>query len=249
MERQRRLQRADDPGTAGVADEPVDIRHCELHACENLNHGGVEIFGDEIRDRTLEHDAESFRVDIPTHDAERIGPKVFAGAFDLRRAAITGAQNDRRGAVAEQADGNDVGLGELVEAKRQRAQLDRHQQHVGARSRLCKARRNRQARNSPGTAEAKYRHARDVGSECHTAGDTGFETRRRDAGGADGHHRVDIAAGQMRARQCLLGGIDKQRFGAFEKSRGALRPAARFKIPLERLHAVTFDDAGIGKNA
>ena len=45
------------------------------------------------------------------------------------------------------------------------------------------------------------------------------------------------------------GSIDKQRFGAFEKGLGTFRPAARFKIPVERLHAVTLDDAGIGKNA
>ena len=89
----------------------------------------------------------------------------------------------------------------------------------------------------------------DVGPESHPAGDARLETRRRDAGGADGHDRVDIAAGEVRARQCLLGGIDKQRFGAFEKGLGAFRPAARFKIPVERLHAVTLDDAGIGKNA
>ena len=174
---------------------------------------------------------------------------MLAGALDLRRAAITGAQDDRGGAVAEQADGNDVGLGEFVEAKRQRAQLDRHQQHVGARSRLGKTRRDRQARNSAGTTEAKHRHARDVGSESHPGGDTGLETRRRYAGGADGHHRVDIAAVEVRARQRLPGSVDKQRLGAFEKGRGALRPAARFEIPLERLHAVTLDDTGIGKNA
>src|ERR1019366_4043606 len=75
MERKRSLQRGYDPGAAGMADEPADVRHRELHACENLHHGGVEMRGDEIGDGTAEGHAESFRVDIPTHDAERIGPK------------------------------------------------------------------------------------------------------------------------------------------------------------------------------
>ena len=64
---------------------------------------------------------------------------MFAGILDLGRAAIARAQHDRSGAVAEQADGDDVGLGEFVESKRQRAEFDRHQQHVGARPRLREA--------------------------------------------------------------------------------------------------------------
>ena len=89
----------------------------------------------------------------------------------------------------------------------------------------------------------------DVGAESHSAGDTGLETRRRDAGGADGNDGVDIAAAEFRVRQRLFGGLDKQRFGALEKGLGAFRPAAPFEIPFERLYAMALDDAGIGKNA
>jgi hypothetical protein len=51
------------------------------------------------------------------------------------------------------------------------------------------------------------------------------------------------------ARQRLFGDVDEQRLGAFEKGCRALRPAARFEIPVERLYAVALDDAGVGKDA
>ena len=55
------------------------------------------------------------------------------------------------------------------------------------------------------------------------------------------------AAGQIRTRQRLPGGIDEQRLGAFEKGLGPFRPAARCEIPVERLHAMALDDPGIGR--
>ena len=54
------------------------------------------MFGNEIGNRPLEDDAESLGIDTPTHDVERIGPKVLARILDLRRTAIAGAQYDRR---------------------------------------------------------------------------------------------------------------------------------------------------------
>src|SRR5712664_4252605 len=241
IERKCRLQRADDLGAAGMADEPVDVRHRQLHGCQNLGHGGVEMGGDEIGDGTAEDDTEAFRIDTPAHDAERVGPKVLAGILDPRHTAIAGAQYHRRCAVAEQADGNNVGLGEFVVAKRKRAELDRHQQHVGTRSRLCEARRDRQTRHAAGAAETKHRYAGDVGPEAHHASHTGFKTWRRDSGGADGHDGVDIAASEVGTCQRLLSDVDEQRLGTFEKRLGAFRPSSRLEIPVERLHDVTFD--------
>ena len=77
--------------------------------------------GDEIGDGAAENHAKPFRIDAPAHDPERIGPKVLASILDSRRAAIAGAQDDRGSAVAEQADGDDVGLGEFVVTKCERA--------------------------------------------------------------------------------------------------------------------------------
>jgi hypothetical protein len=42
---------------------------------------------------------------------------MFAAMLDPRRATVAGAQDNRGGAVAEQADGHDVGLGQFIVAK------------------------------------------------------------------------------------------------------------------------------------
>ena len=62
---------------------------------------------DEVRYGAAKDDAESFRIDTPSHDAKRIRPKVFAGSLDLRRTAIARAQHDCSSTVAKQADGDD----------------------------------------------------------------------------------------------------------------------------------------------
>ena len=59
------------------------------------------------------------------------------------RAAVTGAQDQRRGAVSEQAGCDDISLGQFVMAHRERTELKRDQQHIGAGPRLCEPRRNR----------------------------------------------------------------------------------------------------------
>jgi len=115
--------------------------------------------------------------------------------------------------------------------------------------RLCEAGRNRQPRHPSGAAEAEHRHACDVGAETHPARDAGFETWRGNAGGADGDDRVDIGSHQICARQRLLGGIDEQRLSTLQKGLGPFRPASRREIPVERLDAVAFDDAGIAEDA
>jgi len=100
-----------------------------------------------------------------------------------------------------------------------------------------------------GAAETKHRYAGDVGSKAHYASHTGFKTWRCDSGGADGHDGVDIAASEVGACQRLLGDVDEQRLGTFEKRLGAFRPASRLEIPVERFHGMTFDNSGIRKNA
>src|SRR5258708_32241296 len=109
-----------------MADEPADVRHRELHAGKDLHYGWVEMRGDEIGNGAAKDHAKTFGIDAPAHDAERIGPKVLAGVLDPRRPAITGAQDHRSSAVAEQADGNDVGLGEFVVTNRKRPERARH---------------------------------------------------------------------------------------------------------------------------
>src|ERR1700694_1418297 len=126
-----------------MANEPIDVGRRELHPGQNLRYGGVEMGSDEFGDGTAEDNAKSFWIDAPAHDAERIRPKMFPAILDLRRASIARAQDDRGSAVAEQAGGNNVGLGQFVVAKSERAELDGHEQYIGARPRLRKTRGNR----------------------------------------------------------------------------------------------------------
>ena len=126
---------------------------------------GPKCSANEIGNRALEDDAKSLGIDAPAHDIERVGPQFFARCLDLRRAAVAGAQNDRRRAVAEQAGGDDIGLGQFIVADRKRAEFERDQQHVGAGPRLRKARRDRQARHAARAAQTEDRHARHVGCE------------------------------------------------------------------------------------
>src|SRR3979411_1025309 len=100
-----------------MADEAVDVRHRKLHPRQDLYHGGIEVRGDEIGDGAAENHAKPYRIDAPAHDPKRIGPEVFAGILDSRRAAIAGAQDDRGSAVAKKADGDQRGLCEFVRSK------------------------------------------------------------------------------------------------------------------------------------
>src|SRR4029453_16936343 len=92
VERERAFQCTDNLRAAGMADEPVDVFHRKAHSGENFDHGGVEMPRDEVGYRATKDDAKSFRVDIPSHDAERIRPKVFAGSLALGSAAIAPGQ-------------------------------------------------------------------------------------------------------------------------------------------------------------
>ena len=116
----------------------------------------------------------------------------------LRRAAVAGAQHGRGRAVAEQAGRDDIGLGQFVMADRERAELERDQQHVGAGPRLRQARGDRQARDAAGAAETEHRHARDIAAKTHLARDARFQRRRGDAGRTDRDDGVDIGRRQDR---------------------------------------------------
>jgi hypothetical protein len=249
VECKRGFQRTDDLGAAGVADEPVDVRHRDLHARENLDYGGLEMRLHEVRDGAAEDNPKPFRIDTPAHDAERIGPKVLAGILDLRRAAIARPQHDRGCTVAEQADGDNIGLGEFVVTKRKRAQFNGHQQHIRTRSRLSKARSDRQTRGSAGAAETEHRHTRHIGPEIHSTGNACLQARRCDSSRAHGDDGIDIAAGELCAGQGFPGDVDEQRLGAFEKGFGAFRPASRFEIPIEWFHGMPLDNSSVRKNA
>ena len=51
------------------------------------------------------------------------------------------------------------------------------------------------------------------------------------------------------ARERFTRDIDEQRFRAFQKGLGPLRPAAPLEIPFDRLDAITMANAGVRKQA
>ena len=158
----------------------------------------------ERRDRAVEDHAEALRIDVPAHDVERVGPGVLAAHLDGGDAAVAGAQHAGRGAVAEQRGRDDVRLGQLVEPERQRAELDRDEQHDAARPRLRQPGGDREPGDAAGAAEAEDRHALDIGAKAHASGDARFEARRRDAGRRDGDDRVDVGGVEARPRPARL---------------------------------------------
>ena len=178
------------------------------------------------------------------------GQSFSPARLDLRRAAVSGAQNDRRGAVAEQAGGNDVGLGQFVVAHSERAEFERDQQHVGAGPRLREPRCDRQARHAAGASQAEYRHARHVGTKAELAGDPRLERRRRDTGRTHRDDGVDIRSRRDRRAPIALRATSINRISAPSR-KACVRSGQprRSSIPFHRFDAVTMADPGVGKQA
>ncbi len=214
-----RLQRRDHLGAAGMADEAIDVggRRAACRA-RIAPWRRPQIGGDEIRDGAAEDDAKPFGIDVPAHDAERIRPQVLAGILDPGRAAVAGAQHGSGGAVAEQGDGDDVGLGQFVEPE---APASRARSSPAAR--CCPALPGRAARRSTGPMTPPAQPRPNTGTrvtsdaEAHPARDARLQARRGDARRADGHDGVDIAGREVRRGERLLGGVGEQRLGALEK--------------------------------
>ena len=216
---------------------------------KHFDHRGTEMCGNEIGNRALEDDAKSLGIDAPAHDIERVGPQFFACRLDLGRTAVTGAQNDGRRTVAEQAGGDDIGLGQFIVAHRKRAEFERDQEHVGAGPRLRKPRRDRQPRHAARAAQTENRHARHVGAKAELAGDARLQRRRRDAGRTYRDDGVDLVGREIGTRESLARDVDEQGFRAFQKGLRPLGPAAPLEIPFDGLDPVAMADAGIGKQA
>ena len=233
MQRKRVLQRDDHLGAAGMADEAVDFVDRNLHPREHFGDRGAHVVPDEIGNRPLKDHAKPFGVDAPPHDVERIGPQFLAGGLDPGCAAVACAQYDRRGAIAEQAGGDDIGLGQLIVADGQRAELERHQQHIGAGPRLRQPRRDRQPRHAARASQTEDRHARHIGAQAEFAGDPRLQRRRCDPGRAHRHDGIDIGGGEIGLCERLARDVKEQDFGAFQeclRSAPAIR-AARDTIP------------------
>ena len=249
VEMQRLLERHDHLGAAGMAGEAVDRVPGHADAVEDAVDCRSDFLLGEWRDVAIEHHAQPFIVDIPAHDVERVGPHMLAGAFDLGDAALARAQNAGRSAVGEKCGRHHVGLGELIEPERRRAELDRHHQHCRAGPRFGQPARNRHAADAAGAAQPEDRHALDVAAETHAARHARFEAGRGDAGRGDSDDRVDLAGAATRRGDRLLGGGNEKILRALDIDRHALGPAHRLQVPFERPDHMARFDAGRTEDA
>jgi hypothetical protein len=248
IERKRGFQGPYDFGSAGVTHKASDIFESEIHARENAGYRGAHILSHEARDGAAKNNPESFRIHIPAHNIQGVGPKMFTEILKLNLAAVPGTQYHRGRAIAEQADGNDVCLRQLIEAKGGCAEFDSDEKHVGSRSRLCEARRDGKARHATRASQTENRYSRNVRPESELLRHASFQTRRRNTRGADGDDGIDFVGCKVGPLQCFPCHIHKQRLAAFEERLRPIGPPARFAIPFDRLDAVARDDAAVLKN-
>ena len=243
---QCRFQRRDHLGATGMAGEAIDRRARHSDPRQDAVDRWPNLLLGEGRDRPIEDDAQSRWIDLPAHDVERVGPQMFARAFNEGEASLyrTGTYDAGRRAIAEECGRHHVGRRQLIHAEGGGADLDGDQQHSRAGPRRGQTAGQRQARDAAGASEPEHRHPLDISAKAHAPGDAGLEARRRDAGRGDGDDRVDLGRGATRRRERTRRGVDEQFLRALEIGGITFGPAQGGEIPVERLHRVARFDAG-----
>src|SRR5580700_7905564 len=159
--------------------EAIDIFESQSAAGQDDGDRRCDVRLREWRNRPVEYDAEALRIDSPTHDVERVRPGVLAAHLNGCAAAVVSLKHAGGRAVPEQRRGNDVRLGQFVEAEGERANFDRDEQHNAARTRAGEAGSNREPRDTAGAAKAEDGNPLDVRAKPHAPGDSRLETGRR----------------------------------------------------------------------
>ena len=203
-------------------------------AREKIGEGRGDMGFDEGRQGAGQNDTETFRIDVPAHDVQRVGPEMLAGSRDGRQTALTGPQDGRRRPIGEKRGGDHVGRGELVRPDRQGAEFHGDEQHGGSRRRSGETRRHGQPGDSCRAAEPEERDARDVLPEAEPVGAVRIEARGRNPGGRRGDDDVDIRSVEADPGQRRPGGLLEQVARALEIDFGPVRPAMRFEVPGKR---------------
>ena len=160
----------------------IDVFESQSAAGQNAGDRRRDVRLRERRDRSVENDAEALRIDSPAHDVERVGPGVLTAHLNDGGAAVVSLKHAGRGAVPEQRRGDNIRLGQFIEAEGQGANLDRDQQHDAAGTRAGEAGRNREPGDAAGAAKAEDGNPLDVGAKPHAPGDPRLETGRRNPG-------------------------------------------------------------------
>src|SRR5262249_6402832 len=84
------LERREHLGSAGMADEAIDIRDLEAMAIEELRRDVAHTLAHERRDVAGQSHLQSVVLDVPAHDVERVGPGVLAGWTEFDAVAAPG---------------------------------------------------------------------------------------------------------------------------------------------------------------
>src|SRR4029077_21110575 len=150
--------------------EAIDVCESQSAARQNAHDRRRNVLLRERRDRTVEYDAEALRIDSPTHDVERVRPGVLAAHLDGGGATVVSPKHACGRAVPEQRCGDNIRLGQFIEAEGEGANLDRDEQHNAARTRAGEAGSNREPGAPACAAKAEDGNALDVGAKPHAPG-------------------------------------------------------------------------------
>src|SRR5580693_5659726 len=134
LERERAFESGDDLRAARMTGEAIDIFESQSAAGQNAGDRRCDVRLREWRNRPVEYDAEALRIDSPTHDVECVGPGVLTAHLNGGGAAVVSLEHAGGRTVPEQRRGDDVSLGQFIEAEGEGANLDRDQQHNAARA-------------------------------------------------------------------------------------------------------------------
>ncbi len=136
----------------------------------------------------------------------------------------------------------------MIEAERERAQLDRHHQHVRARARLRELGRERETRDTAGAAEPEDRNAPRRRAEAQLGQQTRLQARRRDPGRRHGDDRVDLLRAQPRSAQRPRDDRPIQVARPRQIGLRTIGPTVRLGEPLERTDGIAARDPVRGEH-
>ena len=173
----------------------------------------------------------------PMRARPRGAPRALAGVA---------AQDDARGAIAEQRGGDEHGKALVLGAHAQRAEVDREEQYVGAGPRLRHAGGAGKAADAGAAAQPEHGQPLDVGAEGEAVHQARLQARDGEPGDRVGDDDIDIA----QAEAGFGDGLDGDLLQEVERvpliALGALLPGMRLQVPLHRLDGIAAVDAGVG---
>src|SRR3954447_18614916 len=85
-----------------MAAKAIDTVALDAELGAHFVDGPSELGFDERGNGAVEHDGEARVLDLPAHDALRVGPELLGRALDPREAVLAAGDDRRRGAVPEE---------------------------------------------------------------------------------------------------------------------------------------------------